>query len=147
MTTYGLRSLSGNTQATDVDGIKRWCWSDHDGMHLSDDLPTRVVPTGFIWGWGPGVWVRWRTDPFAPTVGAELREGTSVGLVGACVELHAPGIPEGWSSTVPSTVVEPRFLRMVSGSPTAADVRDTGLTVLRVLSPVQLAFFALGPEL
>lgn len=139
MSSYGLRALSDKAPAQAVAGVTAWAWADHHGFHINQNFPTGHVPTGWVWGWGDGVWVRWRTDAYAPAIGAELRrlERMQPPYERATVEVAQP------ADGLPSAVSERRFLKMVPGELDAALVREQPLTLVRVYNPAQLTFYAL----
>lgn len=147
MSDYSLRPLSPDYLADQVPGVTTWCWQDHTGLRLGPTPPTSV-PTGWAWGWGDGVWVRWRTDPFAPPIGAELRRGHApdpyVTATTVLVTHPTTMVAAGVEVTVPSVVREPRFLTTGPDTPDPATLRGRPLTVIRVLAPSQLTFHALG---
>lgn len=147
MNDYSLRPLHPAYPADHVPGVTTWCWQDHTGLRLSPTPPT-TVPTGWAWGWGDDVWVRWRYDPFAPSVGAELRRGHApdpyVPATTVLLTSPAPVVPGDTTVTVPSVVREPRFLSTGLDTPDPATLRGRPLTVIRVLAPTQLTFHALG---
>lgn len=148
---FSIRPLGGSTgrHPAEVTGVSCWCWAAHDGLHLEAAFPAEPVPTGFVWGWGPGVWVRWRTDPHAGDAGAELRRAVpTTGYTGVDVDEATPDLdaeqgPEDRDPppAVPAVVREPRYLVMPGGL-SAEELRGHPMRVLRVSEP-DLLFFEL----
>lgn len=71
-------------------GITAWLWADHDGLHCGAGLPEGTIPTGHLWGWGPGGYVHLREDPCAPAVGIQVSMRSETGAV-ECTVLHSGG--------------------------------------------------------
>lgn len=75
--TYHGEPISSRAEAV---GVTTWLWAGHQGLHCGPDQPSaEVVPTGHLWGWGPGVRVHLREDPIAPTRGILVRDGAATG--------------------------------------------------------------------
>lgn len=91
----------------DAVGVETWLWADNDGLHCGPTLPTHKVPTGHLWGWGPGVKVHLREDAVAPTRGVLLSSSQTLGTTAVAT------LPLG-SGDYPKAVVGERFLRCAS---------------------------------
>lgn len=114
----------------EIDG---WCWAGHDGLMASDHGPVDLVPTGWLWGWGAGRWLRWRIDPVAGCVGAELRRGAPTnGFEVAQVRLGRPD----------EAVSFRREQHMLVWSPSVR--RAAGLAALQVIAPAPITFLSMS---
>lgn len=125
----------GQTEAP-VDG---WCWAGHDGLVTSASGPINIVPTGWLWAWGPDRWVRWRIDPVAPCVGAELRRGApeAGGMPGGFVAAHV--LRDGGPQHVG---LRPDGGHMLRWAPGALPV--TALSVITITAPSSMTFVGIA---
>ena len=135
MTGYGVAPLGRCdwTQVVEESGpVVGWCWASHDGLMVSDQGPTEIVPTGWLWAWGEGRWLRWRVDPVAGCVGAELR-------LGGLSERHRPAVVH--PLPIGSKVSLRSDSHMLSWADRARKV--AGLSAIGVLQPAPMTFLAM----
>lgn len=137
MTGYVINSLGpcswNEVVARTGPPMEGWCWAGHDGLVTSTGGPDRIVPTGWLWGWAPNRWVRWRIDAVAPCVGAELRRGDPAGTF---VAAHV--LSDGGPRQVGLRPAGGHMLRWAPGVSPAE-----GLSVITITAPSSMTFLAM----
>lgn len=135
MTAYGVAPL-GRCEWSRVleesGSIAGWCWAGHDGLMASDQCPADIAPTGWLWAWGESRWIRWRVDPVAGCVGAELR-------LGDLSERHHPAVVRDLPAE--ARVSMRSDSHMLSWADSAR--RVAGIFAIGVLQPAPITFLAL----
>lgn len=118
------------TTRHDAQGITTWLWAGHDGLHCGPELPAGPVPTGHLWGWGPGVRTHLREDATHPTRGILVTDTPTPDTT----EVVAMAADDG---PFPSIVTDrSRFLRCAS--PTDQQRFDAlTLKAVTLISPTQ----------
>jgi len=116
------------SQVDDVSGVTTWLWADNDGLHCGSTPPAGTVPTGHVWGWGPGVRVHLRQDAIAPATGIMLVDSAQPDFV------EVETMPLG-TAAYPKTVLgQDRYLRC-AGSDDEDHFSELRLDVVVVVAP------------
>lgn len=143
MTGYMIRSLgpcAWNEVVANTNGsVDGWCWAGHDGLVTSASGPDSIVPTGWLWAWGPDRWVRWRIDPVAPCLGAELRRGEPAAANASEQFVPAHVLRDGGPRQVG---FRPSNGHMLRWAPGATPV--TELSVITITAPSSMTFVGIA---
>ena len=135
MTGYGVAALGRCdwTQIVKESGlVVGWCWASHSGLMASDQGPTEIVPTGWLWAWGKDRWLRWRIDPVAGCVGAELR-------LGDLAKQHQPAVVHELPADAKVSLrSDSHMLSWADGARKVA-----GISAIGVLQPSPITFLAM----